>query len=79
MSSEKSQKHIYAQEHQLYHYYNNLNQHSGKETNTVQYKRYLERSRRRVSVYFIVQKLSLSHKLKTLAEHRKICQKNLCF
>ena len=40
---------------------------------------FCERCRNRVGVYFIVLKLSLSQKLKTLAEHRKICQKNLCF
>ena len=38
MSSEKGQKHIYAQEHQLYYYYNNFRGHSQKESKTVQYK-----------------------------------------
>ena len=37
MSSEKGQKHIYAQEHQLYYYYNNFRGHSQKESKTVQY------------------------------------------
>ena len=32
MSSEKGQKYIYAQEHQLYYYYNNFKGHSQKET-----------------------------------------------
>ena len=40
---------------------------------------FCERCRNRVGVYFIVQKLSLSQKLKTLAEHRKLFQKNPCF
>ena len=35
MSSEKGQKHIYAQEHQLYYYYNNFRGHSQKESKTV--------------------------------------------
>ena len=34
MSSEKGQKHIYAQEHQLYYYYNNFRGHSEKEWKT---------------------------------------------
>ena len=36
MSSEKGQKHIYGQEHQLYYYYNNFRGHSEKESKTVQ-------------------------------------------
>ena len=36
MSSEKGQKHIYPQEHQLYYYYNNFRGHSEKESKTVQ-------------------------------------------
>ena len=36
MSPEKGQKHIYAQEHQLYYYYNNFRGHSEKESKTVQ-------------------------------------------
>ena len=36
MSSEKGQKHIYAQEHQLYYYYNDFRGHSEKESKTVQ-------------------------------------------
>ena len=84
MSSEKGQKHIYAQEHQLYYYYNNFRGHSQKEETVSDRDIFCERCRNRVGVffvdvYFIVQKLSLSQKLKTLAEHRKICQKNLCF
>ena len=34
MSSERGQKHIYAQEHKLYYYYNNFKGHS--ELKTVQ-------------------------------------------
>ena len=36
MSSEEGQKHIYAQEHHLYYYYNNFRGHSQKESKTVQ-------------------------------------------
>ena len=36
MSSEKGKEHIYAQEHQLYYYYNNFRGHSQKESMTVQ-------------------------------------------
>ena len=36
MSSDKSQKHIYTQEHQLYYYYNNFRGHLQKESTTVQ-------------------------------------------
>ena len=51
-----------------------------QKRNQIQYsEQYLERCRRCVGVYFIVQKLLLSHNLQTLAEHRKIGQKNLCF
>ena len=35
MSSEKDQKHTYAQEHQPYYYYNNLRGHLEKESETV--------------------------------------------
>ena len=52
MSSEKGQKHIYAQEHQLYCYYNNFRGHSEKYS-----KRYLERCQRRIGVYFTVTSL----------------------
>ena len=38
MSSEKGQKHIYAQENQLYYYYNNFRGHSQNESKTVQYE-----------------------------------------
>ena len=34
MSSEKGQKHIYAQERQLYYYYNNFRGHSEKKSKT---------------------------------------------
>ena len=34
MSSEKGQKHIYAQEHQLYYYYHNFRGHSEKKSKT---------------------------------------------
>ena len=36
MSSDKGQINIYAQEHQLYYYYDNLRGHSEKESKTVQ-------------------------------------------
>ena len=35
MSSAKGQTHIYAQEHQLYYYYNNFRGHSQKESKTI--------------------------------------------
>ena len=82
LSSEKGQKHVYAQE--------NINSITiiiiSEGIHQRNQRQYSKRSRYllstlpdRVGVYFIVEKLSLSQKLKTLAEHRKICQKNLCF
>ena len=43
MSSEKGQKHIYAQEHQLYYYYNNFRGHSQKHKRNQRH--YSKRSR----------------------------------
>ena len=69
MNSEKGQKHIYVQEHKLYYYYNNFRGHSQKEIKYSTVSDMLNAA----GVCFIVQKL------KTLTEHRKLCQKNLCF
>ena len=61
MSSEKGQKHIYAQEHQLYYYYNNFRGHSENESKTVQISWTLPALGRRLFYsYFILQKYSFS-------------------
>ena len=78
LNFDKSKKHIYAQEHQLYYYYNNFRGHSQKESKTVQYAIVISSVNvAGIGVYFIVQKPLLSQKLKNLAVHQKICQKNL--
>ena len=57
MSSEKGQKHIYDQEHQLYYYYNNFKGHSQKETKSTVI------SRRRL--FFAYSTVTMYNKLKT--------------
>ena len=73
MSSKKGQKHIYAQEYQLYYYYNKFRGHSERESKAVQLSDILNIASVASAFilqlrYFIVQKHSLSHELKTLAE-----------
>ena len=66
-----------------YYYYNNFRGHSQKESKTVQYKAITIFSVNAAGIasafILLSQKLSLSQKRKTLADHRKFCQKNLCF
>ena len=78
MSSEKGQKHIYAQEHQLYYHYNNFRGHSQKESKTVEYKAiaiFSVNAAGIASAFILLYKSFRCHKnvkRKTLAKHRKL-------
>ena len=75
MSTEKGQKHIYAQEHQLFDYYNNFRGHLEKKLRDS--KQNLKHSRLRFGTYLRL-KIRLKYLQNFTENDRKITQNNFC-